>query len=294
MTPKITIDQEKCDKEGLCIRVCADGIFERKDKKSFPTVVHPERCSLCGQCIAVCPSDAITHTGFEMMNFPLIHPKMNIDPDQLLAFLRSRRSVRNYNTRRQVRKEIIEKLIDAARYTPSGSNSQSLEYIVINDQVIMDKLISLNVELLKQKIDMFQNDDSLSNFDPRVARRIKADLPFYKSLVADYEAGKDTFFYHAPILIIIHADLTATSTPIEDATLAAYQIMLTAQSLKLGTCIIGNLYEFANESQSIRELLCIPPENNILMSLTLGYPAVRFRRLVDRKKPKINWIGTYA
>ncbi len=95
-------------------------------------------------------------------------------------------------------------------------------------------------------------------------------------MISDHEAGKDPFFYQAPVLIVTCADLTVTPCPLEDATLASYQMMLMAHSLGLGTCYIGNFYEYANESQSVRDMLSIPPDDDILMSFTLGYPALRF------------------
>ena len=107
----------------------------------------------------------------------------------------------------------------------------------------------------------------------------------------DYENGKDPIFYQAPALIITHADLRITTCPLEDATLASFQMMLMAQSLGLGTCYIGNFYEIANESQLIRKLLAIPAENEILMAFTLGYPAIRFRKVVDRSKLEVQWVG---
>ena len=291
MIPRIEIDHQTCDKEGLCVQVCAEGVFEKEDKKSVPNVAHPERCFFCGQCVAVCPGDAITHHGLKMANFLPHTAEMDIKPDALQGFLRMRRSVRNYNQKRPVRRETVEKLIDAARYAPTGSNAQSLEHIVINSRETMDKLASLCVDLLRQKVSLFQDEAALSDLDQRVASRIRADLPFYSSVISEYQAGKDPFFYQAPVLIVTHADLTITSCPLEDATLASYQMMLMAQSLGLGTCFIGNLYEFANESSTVREMLAIPSEHDILMSFTLGFPAVRFRKLVDRKKPKVRWSG---
>jgi len=291
MIHRIEINPETCDKEGLCVRVCADGVFEKEDKTSFPIVAHPERCFLCGQCVAVCPGDAITHHGFEMENFLPHTPEMDIEPDNLLGFLRMRRSVRNYNQKRSVSREALEKLIDAARYAPTGSNAQSLEHIVINDREMMEKLAALCLDLFKERLALSQDKDALSSIDPGVARRIQAEVPFYKRVISDYVAGKDPFFYRAPVLVVTHANLTITSCPLEDATLASYQMMLMAQSLGLGTCYIGNFYEFANDSQAIREMLVMPAEHGILMSFTLGYPAVRFRKLVDRKKPKVNYIG---
>ncbi len=290
MMPKIEINPETCDKEGLCTRVCAEDIFKQEEKATVPVVVHPERCFYCGQCVAVCPGEAITHHGFEMDNFPPHTAEMDIEPDALLGFLRMRRSVRNYNQKRPVSRETVEKLIEAARYAPTGSNAQSLQHLIIESRQTMDTLARLCVDLFKEQLDVCQDEKALAKLDPRVARRIRAEQHFYESVISDYQAGKDPFFYQAPVLIVTHADLTITSCPVEDATLASYQMMLMAQSLGLGTCYIGNFYEYANQSQTIREMLAIPPDHDILMSFTLGYPAVRFRRLVDRNEPEVQWI----
>lgn len=291
MIPRIEINPETCDREGLCVRVCVEDVFTQELRDSVPVVAHPERCFFCGQCVAVCPGDAITHHGFEMANFPSYTAEMAVEPDALLGFLRMRRSIREYHPKRRVRREMVEKLIDAARYAPTGSNAQSLEHIVVDDREAMDNLASLCVDLFRKRVTLSQDEDALSTLAPRLARRIRAELPFYERVISDYEAGKDPFFYQAPVLIIAHADMRITSTPLEDATLASYQMMLMAQSLGLGTCYIGNFYEYANESQAIREMLALPPEHDILMSFTLGYPAVRFRRLVDRNQPKVRWLG---
>ena len=290
MIPKIEINHEKCDKEGLCVRVCVEGIFEQSEQHTVPIITHPERCFFCGHCVAVCPGNAITHTGFEMENFLPHTPEMFIEPDNLLGFLRMRRSLREYHPDRRVPKEKVEQVIDAARYAPTGSNAQSLEHIVITDQKTMDKLAEYCIDVFHKRVDLIQNEDVLTDRDPRVAKRIQAELPFYTRVFSDYKAGKAPFFYKTPVLIITHADMTNTPTPVEDATLASYQMMLMAHSLGLGTCYIGNFYEYANESQSIRDLLEIPPDHDILMSFTLGYPAIKFRKLVDRNETNVRWF----
>jgi nitroreductase/NAD-dependent dihydropyrimidine dehydrogenase PreA subunit len=289
--PTIKIDPELCDKEGLCVLACVEDIFEQKEKKAFPNIVHPGACFSCGQCLAICPSDAITHTGLEPLEtFTRATPEIKIESEQLMGFMRSRRSIRLYNQKRSVRRELIEKVIDTARYAPTGSNAQSLEHIVITNRDLMDRLAALGIELFREKATCFEQKDALSHLDPRLALRIETDIPFYKGVVSEYKAGKDPFFYQAPVLIVTHADMTITSCPVEDATIASYQMILVAQSLGLGTCYVGNLYEFGNESPEIRELLDIPPNNDILMSFVLGYPAIRFRRLVGRKTAKVRWI----
>jgi nitroreductase/NAD-dependent dihydropyrimidine dehydrogenase PreA subunit len=291
MIPEIEIDPESCDGEGLCVRTCPEDIFWQAERGIAPTIVHPDKCFFCGQCVAVCPGDAITHYGFEMANFPLHTAEMDIEPDALQGFLRMRRSVRTYNQGRPVPREILERLLDAARYAPTGSNTQSLKHIIIESREMMDRLASLCIDLFKKRVDLSQNQKALSALDPRIAKRIRAERPFYQRVISESEAGKDPIFYQAPVLIVTYADLATTPCPLEDATLASYQMMLMAQSLGLGSCYIGNFYECANESQAIRDMLFIPPSDDILMSFTLGYPAIRFRRLVDRRRPEVRWFG---
>ncbi len=291
MISKIEINQGTCEKEGLCVRVCAEGVFEQADQDSFPIAAHPESCSFCGHCLAVCPRDAITHHEMELANFHPFTAEMAIEPDNLMNFLRMRRSVRNYLQKRPVRREVIEKLIETARYAPTGSNAQSLNHIVIRNRELIDKLSMLIIELFRSKVTLGQDVDTLSTLDQDAIKHLQLYLPFYKRVLMDYENGKDPIFYQAPALIITHADLRITTCPLEDATLASFQMMLMAQSLGLGTCYIGNFYEIANESQLIRKLLAIPAENEILMAFTLGYPAIRFRKVVDRSKLEVQWVG---
>ena len=147
------------------------------------------------------------------------------------------------------------------------------------------------IEIVRKNTTLYQDEDALSALEPGLADRLRANLPFDERIISEFEAGLDPIFYQAPVLVITHANMTITPCPLEDATLAAYHMMLMAQSLGLGTCYIGSFYEYANESQTILEALAIPPDNNILMAFTLGYPAIRFRKMVDRNKPEVQWIG---
>jgi nitroreductase/NAD-dependent dihydropyrimidine dehydrogenase PreA subunit len=289
-TPRVEINQELCDKEGLCVMVCIEGIFEQADKESFPVVDHPERCWLCGHCVAVCPGDSITVHGMSFENFLPVTPEMQFEPKNLLGFLRTRRSVRNYNPKRPVRREIIEKLIEAARYAPTGSNVQSLQHIIVETRETIDSLAAHCIEILKEKMTQWRDQVTMPDLEPWLLRRLRADIYFYEKIIAEHEAGIDTIFFQAPVVIVTHADLSITSCPLEDASIASYQMMLMAQSLGLGTCYIGNFYPYANESEAIRELLGIPPSHDILMTFTLGYPAIRFNRLIDRSEPKVQWL----
>jgi NAD-dependent dihydropyrimidine dehydrogenase PreA subunit len=63
--PKVIVDLDNCDGEGICVDVCPMNVFDmiemseyNNEKKSQPT--RMEDCILCMACISACPTQAIT------------------------------------------------------------------------------------------------------------------------------------------------------------------------------------------------------------------------------------------
>lgn len=63
--------------------------------------------------------------------------------DNLLEFLKSRRSVRKFKETRPPIEEVV-KAIDVARFAPSAKNSQPWRFIVIDNPEIIKKLASIH------------------------------------------------------------------------------------------------------------------------------------------------------
>lgn len=289
-TPNVVINQALCDKEGLCVLVCVETVFSQKDRDSFPVAVNAEKCRVCGHCIAVCPGDSITVQGMDRSNFKPVSSEMQIESDKLMDFLRMRRSVRNYNQKRLVRRVLVEKIIETSRYAPTAANAQALNHVLIDNREKIDVLSSQCLEIIKGNLSRWRNEEFLSSLEAEELMRVQADIPYYENLLSQAEQGKDPIFYRAPVLVVITANLRATPRSLEDATIASYQMMLMAQSLGLGTCYIGNFYTIANTSRRIREVLKLPPDQEVLIAFTLGYPAIRYQLLVDRDEPSFFWV----
>jgi nitroreductase len=67
-------------------------------------------------------------------------------------------------------------------------------------------------------------------------------------------------------------------------------IIIQAQAMGLGTCIIGYFLTAAERDPSIIKGLNIPENEKIFTCCTVGYPALAFRRLVQRKPPVVRWM----
>ncbi|MGD2201494.1 MAG: ferredoxin family protein [Candidatus Bathyarchaeota archaeon] len=65
--PKVVVDHDVCDGDGVCADVCPMNVFDivdmpeyNNDPKSVPE--RQEDCILCMACVSACPTQAITVT----------------------------------------------------------------------------------------------------------------------------------------------------------------------------------------------------------------------------------------
>jgi len=68
---------------------------------------------------------------------------MACTPDELLNFLKTRRSIRRFKSE-PVPRELIIKILDVARFAPSAHNSQPWRFIIIDDPSIKKELASIH------------------------------------------------------------------------------------------------------------------------------------------------------
>ena len=68
-----------------------------------------------------------------------------MDYDDLLELVKRRRSIRGFKPE-SIPEEYVEKILEVARWAPSGGNSQPWEFIVIKDKKLRDKIVQLPKE----------------------------------------------------------------------------------------------------------------------------------------------------
>jgi nitroreductase/NAD-dependent dihydropyrimidine dehydrogenase PreA subunit len=270
----IVIDEEQCKKDGLCASECPAVIIRLNKETGFPEMVTggEERCLLCGHCVAVCPHGALTHKHCTREECPPIDPKLVITEKQAEQFLRTRRSIRFYQDK-PVEREKIQRLIEIARYAPTGSNSQLVHWLVIDDEKRIKELAGLSVEYYR----------CLLQEEPQAASY--ASLP---RAIAAWDAGFDAILRSAPALIVASAPQEAYNGMI-DVTLALCYLELMAPVLGLGTCWAGMLQRALRAAPGIKEALGIPAGHLHHYPMMLGYPKVKYHRLPQRKPPRITF-----
>jgi nitroreductase/NAD-dependent dihydropyrimidine dehydrogenase PreA subunit len=267
----LIIDENKCKKDGFCIRECPTTII-RLSKKGFPEVAPESEagCLDCGHCVAVCPHGALSHTRIPIQSSPSIKEELRINEEQAVQFLRSRRSIR-YFLDKPVEKEKIQRLIEAARYAPTGGNGQLVEWLVLSDKNRIKEIAELVVGWLRQ---LLKNPD------------IVAASPYLPMAVAAWDAGYDSILRSAPSIVIAMAPKEAMNGYV-DLTIALTYLDLFASTLDLGTCWAGLLQGALINSPSVKTAVGIPENYPHHYPIMLGYPNVKFQRLPERKAPKI-------
>ncbi|MBQ3379950.1 MAG: nitroreductase [Clostridia bacterium] len=167
--------------------------------------------------------------------------------------MRTRRSTRKYKDA-PLQAELIKKVVEAGRYAPSGSNSQSTHFIVITDRAALDTLSKLVME-------QFALWETKPGMYPAMARAVTAS-----------KRENYTFHYNAPVLAVL-ANKKDYTNNLADCALAAENMMLMANALDLGSCYINQL-KWLNENDVINEYLMslgMKPDERVFVSVALGY-----------------------
>ena len=293
---EITIDTDVCKKDGICALVCPKGIFVQREKLTIPELVAEETCIACGHCVAVCPQNAVQHAEFPATTTRAIQFEQLPTTDQVLELLKSRRSIRAFRDK-PLAKDILETIIDGARFAPSGHNSQSTEYLVVQDRAVLNQVSAVAIEYLKFEIKRFSNPIFRTMAllaDRESAESGLHEIPGFKEMIRLFKSGADPILNAAPVLLAFHAPRTDWYGDV-NSQLALQNASLVAHSLGIGHFYTGWVIAPCRApmakawNRRIPNLLDIPPDNNLYGALALGYPVPRFKNMIERKPPRIAW-----
>lgn len=192
--------------------------------------------------------------------------------NEVIQNMLTRRSIRTYKEE-QISDEQLNAVLEAAKYAPSGGNSQTSRFTVVQNKEKLEELNSLVRESFK---------------------RLKVDEKTYRSKKSGKiaaENDKYKFYYNAPTLIIVSND-REYSNCMADSAIALENILLSAHSLGLGACFINQLTWFCDD-KNIRKVLTgmgIPENYVVCGSAIVGYNSGNMPKAAPRTEGTVNII----
>jgi len=184
--------------------------------------------------------------------------------DNIINIIKSRRSVRKYLDT-PIPKEIIDKLIEAGKYAPSGMNEQPWGFIAVEDKGLIEELSNRSIPYINKLIE--ENPKKLIRYKKRIA-------------VKGFN-----IFYHAPCVIIVLGKKDAFSYE-DGCAMAGQNIMLAAWPMNIGSCWIGMMKVLDND-EWFRKRFEVPDNYTIVASLALGYFDPKDVPIIERKPLEI-------
>lgn len=246
----ILIDEEKCVSCGSCIGDCPNSYLYMEDGV---VLAHESGCMECGHCYAVCPKNAIDMVNYDCIDEPVVDMSI-IDSEMLLGAMKSRRTMRQYAAD-EVEREKVEMILEAGRYSPTGRNSQDVKYTILGSR--QDEAEEICVNLFRK------------------GKRLGSPLSDYLKRI---EITDDFFFKGAPLVIVVSAKSGV------DGGLASAYMEIMANSLGLGVLYSGFFVMCTKLSRKLRNLLELEKGFVVVTCMVIGYPGVRYRRVVPRRE----------
>jgi nitroreductase len=159
-----------------------------------------------------------------------------------------RRSIRQYQDR-PVPREIVNKILKAGVWAPSGMNMQPWHFVIIQNRDIINRLSQKTKQVLLQG-------------------------PWPESMKDVFKSDKDVIFYNAPLLILICVPRNEDFKTVNfiDCGLATENMFLTAYQEGLGSCFIG-FANFLSVEPQVLEEIGVPKDHELVAPLIFGYPA---------------------
>jgi ferredoxin len=286
------IDPETCVGCGQCVAICPDEVLSLEHGKAAAGPGEFLGCIACGHCTAVCPTGAVAVSGRGMTpedRVELPPPGSRATADQLEALLIARRSIRHF-TGQDVPCDVLDRIVRMASTAPMGIPPHEVGVVVFPGPRQVQQFSEESCESFARAA-RFLNPVVLALMRPLIGRAKYEAFrdficPLLKMLPEARRQDRDLFTYSAPAALLFHVG--PMGDPADCAIVATYA-MLAAESLGLGSCMLGTATALTQD-KPLKAKYGIPPENKVGVALILGYPAVEFRHALRRRLASVKYV----
>ncbi|MFC1562129.1 nitroreductase family protein [candidate division KSB1 bacterium] len=191
--------------------------------------------------------------------------------------------------------EVINRIIDAVRCSPTGSGRMATGVIVIDNPKILEKLSDLLYDayeglgkalknpIARIMIKKKKGKNKLLTLQNFVMPGMQWYIQWYR------EEKSNEILRDCPALILFHSPV---NEPVgaENCLIAAFHAILMAQVMNIGTCFNDLIPPMCNRVREIRDLLGLSNDREVYAGLTMGYPKYKFKRTIPRKLAEVNYL----
>lgn len=287
----IAVNQSACTGCGACSRICPSDVLHLENGRVKVCQDSGFGCIACGHCMMVCPNGSISVTGRGISPddlIPLPAPGERADGKALAALMRSRRSVRHF-TGEEPSSELLQRIVDMASSAPMGIPPWDVGCVVIRGR---DRVQALAGDIVKGYAGFLKIFKPWMLAIMRLFMRKPAYeqissfiVPLARAYVEGRKQGRDLLFYDAPAVLLFHHSPYVDPS---ETMIACTYAMLAAESLGLGTTMIGAAAPIIMRQRELCRRLGIPDGNKPAIALIVGTPAVHFRHGIVRRFAKVS------
>lgn len=293
----ISVDHILCNGCGLCVKVCKDFSLELKDNRAVKSKTPLFGCFACGQCMMVCPTDAIKIEGRFIDKDQLIdlnNHRERASYESLTNLYLGRRSVREFQGR-SVHEDTLKKILDITATAPIGLPPTDVQVLVLNSRA-KTREFALDFCKLLEKVKWMFSRPMLTLMKPfwgnsmdQLSRSFIN--PAIEMFINEMKEERNLVTYDAPLALYFYG--TQFSDP-ADPIVAATAAMYAAESLGLSTCMIGSVHPFLQYGRAAKEFrrkYGIKHRSREGLILLCGYSDIKYQKSIKRDLNVNIWRG---
>jgi nitroreductase/NAD-dependent dihydropyrimidine dehydrogenase PreA subunit len=292
---EIRIDHEKCSVCGSCVEVCKDFSLVIQNGRLTVSETPCFGCIACGHCMAICPTGAIKIHGRTLSPddlFSLSNAGKIADYQSLQALLQRRRSIREFKDV-PVEPELIQKILDAVKSAPMGLPPSDVHVLILDTKNKVNDFARDYCEFL-QGVKWIVSGWFMALMRPFWGKSTDELFrefvkPLFEIFIGNMERGTNLVTYDAPLAMYFYA--TPYADP-ADPIIAATYAMLAAESLGLGTCMIGGIHPMiqnGRKARKFRQKQGIRYASREGLFVIFGHPGVKYLKGVNRTLASIDY-----